>query len=669
MVKALLWQVGPPLMSSQEQLSILRKAAGCLVEEALVLKLCGQLDSLLDRSRENWTQNRTLLFVVHVARFLAEHSQQEASARAHCVLLTARRIGIDWLQRLRQVVQETTDTTAVADLRNKIVDVCATTALTFLPKSWTGEQLPACMSADAFVDWLRVRAACFDNILLGCSQEESMPRERRLLLRHAMCVALSIERDIHGISPSTRLTEFSRQHWGAGRDGTYEIWRRCPAPACRWYRVHFQSQSGAGCRCTLHVDILRGSFLVNGNPVGRLPQEITDSEAYVRLFGHNIFEVQTAADGSYTTGPLDSVCFGFAVHPDGEVLVTEKRYCAAADTEEETESWRKAMLVPHDAFKGDVPADLVNKYSHWLVMKPSPAIYFRPTKFQDPKFALGCSKTGSDFVLDLTQKQIKDTESGLYLIDICSETFRELFKVFGRVAPPDRVHVFATFACDPRPLVFLPALQMRFHVEKTGRIESHELGRHVASNQNLGTLIGLEHGLLLETNQTSHEQVEQMLLLPHAKASRVPDARHCTVSLNLGQLRSPPFFVYSLRPQLCELRGQKDRLPWIYLAKLHALTSYVLPDPFLQRTSTAAALSLLRSARWISHGRAVFRSCPVRGDRVSPARCRGNLRNSLDEKIDLGRVEKTFLEIAEVSPTRSFYPDHLQVSQPQTATT
>ena len=52
------------------------------------------------------------------------------------------------------------------------------------------------------------------------------------------------------------------------------------------------------------------------------------------------------------------------------------------------------------------------------------------------------------------------------------------------------------------------------------------------------------------------------------------------------------------------------------------------------------------------------------GNRVSPARCRGNLRNSLDEKIDLGRAEKTFLEIAELSATRSFYPDHLQVSQP-----
>ncbi|CAE7370046.1 unnamed protein product [Symbiodinium sp. KB8] len=629
MVKALLWQVGPPLIGSQEwpsdgpssdpEPAVLREAARCLVEDELVLKLCMQIGSLLDRSRENWTQNRTLLFVVHVARFLAEHSRQGLGTEAHNILLTARRIGIDWLQRLRRVVQETTDITAVADLRNKIVDVAATTTLTFVPKPCVGAQLPACMSADAFVDWLRVRAACFDNILLGRSQEKSMPRERRLLLRHAMCVALSIEHDIHGMSLPTCLTEFSREHWGGGRDGIYGVWTRCPAPAGRWYRVPFQLQPGAG-RCTLHVDVLRGSFLVNGNPV------------------------QPAPDGGYTTGLLDSVYFGFALHPDGTVLVTEKRYCTPANspaedgTKDESECWQETVLVPHEAFKGDAPADLINKYSHWLVKKPSPAIYFRPTHFQEPKFALGCSETGSDFVLDLEQKQIKDTESSLYLIDICSETFGELFNVFGRVAPRDRVHVFA---CDPRPLVFLPALHMRFHVEKkTGRIESHELGGYVASNQNLGTLIGLEHGLLLETNQTNHEQVEQVLLLPHAKASRTPDARHCTVSLTLSELRSPPFFVYTLRPQLCELRGQTGRLPWIYLAKLHALTSHVLPDPFLQRTGTAAALSLLRSAR-----------------------CRGNLRNSLDEKIDLGRAEKTFLEIAELSATRSFYPDHLQVME------
>ncbi|CAJ1346814.1 unnamed protein product [Effrenium voratum] len=148
------------------------------------------------------------------------------------------------------------------------------------------------------------------------------------------------------------------------------------------------------------------------------------------------------------------------------------------------------------------------------------------------------------------------------------------------------------------------------------------IGR-VAQDQNLGTLVGLQRGLLL---QRSHEQ---KLLLPHAKTLRASSGNHCEVDLDMSELRDPPLFAYSVRADLRELRGPKDRVAWLYLAKLHALTSHVLRDPFTMRTGTETALCLLRSAR-----------------------CRGNLYHGINGSP--GDVaERTLQEISRLAPART----------------
>ena len=155
------------------------------------------------------------------------------------------------------------------------------------------------------------------------------------------------------------------------------------------------------------------------------------------------------------------------------------------------------------------------------------------------------------------------------------------------------------------------------------RITSHEFGGEVAQDQNLGTLVGLQRGLLL---QRSHEQ---KLLLPHAKTLRASSGNHCEVDLDMSELRDPPLFAYSVRADLRELRGPKDRVAWLYLAKLHALTSHVLRDPFTMRTGTETALCLLRSAR-----------------------CRGNLYHGINGSP--GDVaERTLQEISRLAPART----------------
>lgn len=167
----------------------------------------------------------------------------------------------------------------------------------------------------------------------------------------------------------------------------------------------------------------------------------------------------------------------------------------------------------------------------------------------------------------------------------------------------------------------LQNLHFQIRTEQSVRIISCEFGGEVAADQNIGTLVGLQHGLLLE------KTYEKKLPLPHSEVLREVNGNHCLVKMNLSELRHPPVFVYSVREDLQELRGQKDRVAWLYLAKLHALTSHVLRDPFTLRTGTETALGLLRSAR-----------------------CRGNLSNGDD--VPRFEAERTLQEIARLSPVR-----------------
>ncbi|CAE7813809.1 unnamed protein product [Symbiodinium sp. CCMP2592] len=617
MLKALLWQVGPASENSLQEASttgnlaqqaVLRQASACLLEDDLALKLCTHIALLLETSRKNWTHNRTLLFVITLGRFLAEHCNPRGSAAAHGILRSARSVGLEWVATVKEILSHTSDVLEAARLRDKIVDIAAATALTFLSSPLPGVTQTACLTEESLLDWLTVRAACYETMLSGCLQEESLSSERRQLVRNARCVALSLEHQLHRTMVSNLLTKFVRRHWAGGRDGTYGEWQCCKEPCSRWYKTTYERT------CVLHLDVLGGSFLVNGKPVGLLPSQITGSRLYSRLFGNHRFQVRPTPQGSYVSDIQNSACFTFDVNTDGTVMIKEERSSPDGAV--------SASVVPHDAFRNDVPAELVENYSHWLVPKPRPTIYFRPISFKDPKFELGCSQ-GAAFVLDLCSRTIRSTGCGQLLIDIGSATFQELFKAFGRLALRDHVHVFSG---SPSPRVFLPDLQIHFNVHHAGgsvELRSHEMQGTVAADQNLRTLIGLEHGLLLERGN------EKMLLLPHASTVCHKEDKHRSVKLELDKVRSPPFFVYTLRPHLQDLHGPKDRLAWIYLAKLHALTSHVLPDPFLERTGTVTALDLLRSAR-----------------------CRGNLPE-LHEKMELGTAERTLVEIARASPERS----------------
>ncbi|KAL3446142.1 hypothetical protein BJX65DRAFT_296583 [Aspergillus insuetus] len=173
--------------------------------------------------------------------------------------------------------------------------------------------------------------------------------------------------------------------------------------------------------------------------------------------------------------------------------------------------------------------------------------------------------------------------------------------------------------------VRIPSLELGFFwYEGESAIRSHQFrGMHVDEDQSLGTLVGLKSKLVLRGNQNPPAR---LVLIPEGEVEiKKNDSdmvhEHVTVS---------PYQINDLLGRFVTETKLESKL---YLAYLHALTSFCLPDPFIGRRGTEEALDILSSAS-------------VRAPMaLSPAAY--NILNL----------------IAALAPSRHYRPDHLKMMQ------
>lgn len=174
----------------------------------------------------------------------------------------------------------------------------------------------------------------------------------------------------------------------------------------------------------------------------------------------------------------------------------------------------------------------------------------------------------------------------------------------------------------------IPSLHLTFHLsEGTPNMRSKEYrNMSVDRIQSMGTLVGFKSKLLLRS-----ETGRRLLLIKEAALSCNRNHDHMTVAAD----DQSPAVIHALRvnTQLGRLVDNGNLQCKLYLAYLHALTSFCLPDPFLSMTGTEHALTILRSAAVQSF-----------------------------HQLSQSNVD-TLGEIARLSPCRRFYPLHLQVMQ------
>jgi hypothetical protein len=166
-----------------------------------------------------------------------------------------------------------------------------------------------------------------------------------------------------------------------------------------------------------------------------------------------------------------------------------------------------------------------------------------------------------------------------------------------------------------------------------GELRSLEFSAIVDPDQNIGTMVGLHNKPVLRSAVPLGCPEERQVLVPLGQVVVRRDGTHIKVNVLHGEGSKRQLLVYSLDRHLRKLRGTQDPLALLYQAYLHALTSFCLPDPFTSNTGTEEAVEILRRA-------SLFTSTPL-------------------SKREILRLAA----LAALTPSREFYPRHLEVMQ------
>ncbi|KAJ3086282.1 hypothetical protein HK102_013328 [Quaeritorhiza haematococci] len=542
------------------------------------------LNRLLGIFADYWHDSCPMLCIIVLTSCVANFSpNEEVLGESMGLLLRCRDVTNDWEKKIEDVISRMTlaPLEEVNQMRLKLVEIAACSALTFGVDS---SHLGRFLSTDQHVaSWLQSVSRINDKLLLSGYSTGSLSIFRRNLIRRVRYIGWSIESKIRQSCLSNQFRGvdlFVGQYWSDYANGSLGSWGVYASPANYWVRCTFTSLDQAR-SALLQINIVCGNFLVDGQPVGRLPEAIMRHEDYQRVFSEMAFEVQPAAGqrGRYITlHPYHDATYSLSLLHGGRLVVEEKR-----------EDGSTYELFPHRFFNGDLPHRLIHSFSHWFD-KPNQCVVFRPVEFLDKHFA---KDSAVAYKLCLETGLIQETATGRCLVDIKSLTFGQLYDgVFRRLEWKAFVEVFAS-PSDFEVSVDIPRMGLQFRVDNDGRVRSREYHMRVAKKQYLGTLVGLQQGLLLEEDRESSERL--LLVMPH---SRVVRERDHTISISLNEaLKHPSFFVYEVDHRLRQLRGDEGLEPWLYLALLHANTSFDVPDVLTGLTGTEMALMLLQSPR------------------------------------------------------------------------
>lgn len=571
--------------------------------------MLSRLQDCVSRTRENWESYTALWIFSFLAARLLSLASPDLRPMILEFLKQCREISYQWLEKLRSRALEADDEEQRAQLlliALRISLICADsfnvddgslTQILFDP-----QQAAILLEASIYV---RNHALLMkrDHDILGKLMHDrwmfTMHRSRRILVEQVLeynnsCLDLTVKRC---------WPDFQRA----------SIWRLVKS-TCSWFET-------SSARLKVHVNILTGELLINGDPLSRLPREYEVHKDYEKLFGSFGLDVMpSSCPGmrfcSTQTFQGHTVHFGRQLEDESDLLI-----CLRGDGE-------YLDLVPARYFVEVLPHSFVTEYTHWY-NHDSRKIELRP---------LGCHWNSSEDNWELSQHESiwRLTRTGN--LSLLAPTSRSVCDIADILSPLDtKLNLHMIFDANRGVLeIKVPSLQLDFLlIRGESAIRSRQFrGMQIDANQSIGTLVGFKSKLIIVD---THDPENRMVIIPegyvsfekHIYGHNVNSHIHADVTYGTARRIQR----YSIDNQLRRLVDNATVTSKLYLAYIHALSSYCMPDPFLGRTGTEEALSILRSASLRSL------DCPT----------------EMDVQL-LG-------QIAALTPGRSFYPAHLRSMQ------
>ena len=251
-----------------------------------------ELESLLQDIEANWLEVSTMDTISFLLRrLLASNTSQDVSLKVLDLLDTVRNKALKWVDELSAKLARTPDDD---ELRGFLRDSAAICRSTF---DVDPSQIPNLIISAQDVNTLIFCAIAIHDHTP--SKVSSLPAYSQLLLDRDRRLSLALESFvsnlIQGDQEDAGIDSAMSRIWADYRPGSK--WTPLPSPNSRWFSCK-TSQTDKQNSQNVRFNLLEGSLLVDGKPLGRLPTEITQQKIYDLIFGRVRFAMQKMSQGT-----------------------------------------------------------------------------------------------------------------------------------------------------------------------------------------------------------------------------------------------------------------------------------------------------------------------------------------------------------------------------------
>lgn len=599
-----IYQSGPA-----DEDSFRRGGHAILAKDSFTGTLLTAIEEASGRIQENWESMNALSILIAIAtRQLSLSSSSEMSSRSLRTLSQLRDIAFRWVQVLKAKFEGAQDDSQRLQFLENLVEcalICCATfdvdnerlELTLLHEG-AGHLFLQC--SIMVHDYYAREAASGEGALAWILHR----RWQQLSYRAYKILAGAILQS----NVQTCLDVALEACWTSYRRGN--PWTPAATGADHWVMTYTEAEQGQS--VMVHYNLLTGELLVEGLPLTRLPSSYEETTSYRELFGSAVLQiVSSRAQGLEfsSSQPYKDHSLRFGL--DGSNLLLQA-----------TQDGKKFELVPRNLFRGYVPNPFSDNFFHWYNSVTG------EVEFRESTNAWSTSDTTWRLIpANAPEGSWTLTNQGNKLVNPTSNTGRALAAVFAPLQPP--LWLSITLYPDSQSVeIHLPRLHLNFHLKKgSSSVISHkQRGFEIDSDQSIGTLFGLSTMLVLKNASNGDRKV----IIPAGKVSVGRCGHHVTSSI--APVPGSPN-VYVVNEMLQKLVDNGSLQSKLFLAYLHAVTSFCLPDPLTRRTGTEQALSILKSA--------AVKSFPI-------------LTLTAMELLD---------QLQSLTPRREFYPKHLSEMQ------
>ncbi|QRW06904.1 kinase-like protein [Ceratobasidium sp. AG-Ba] len=583
--------------------------------------LVAQASRVLDRVRSNWLEGATVHTIVTlVARLLSSTTDPSVQNHAYRFLRDARAVAFAWLDELSLKLRD-------AELESQILDyqerVC--------------EMALICRSAYD-VDDRHLRNLLYHSddylALICCSitiHDNQPPRLDRapqhlqtLICRDRRLSYKTFPILVEKIRNATGLLDSPAYRCWNGYQPSSAGWVVLPEPNSRWVTTSTAGDSNSSSQ-EVHLNLLEGKLLVDGQPLGRLPREYVIHPTYARLFGQRVLDVVPASASGMvfaTRAHINKYQISFCLDKNGELIIQAHQGRVRLE------------LVPYLKLLDDFPLFFSSDYHHWINLDTG-VVEFR-------SLAQPWVTDHANWRLQFSTKSVSIMEKcsddgSRLLVDVHSPTFQDISCQIAPLESTRHVHVTRSGSNPSDISAELPRMKIAFFVNEDKRLESRNFpGQVIQENQSSGTMFGLKDQLVLCAKDPVAASLprSRAVLIPYGEVGFASRGDHMEVTVHRGSGRYATFCHYKIDSDMGYLaNSNNDLTSRLFKIYLHALTSHCLPDPLTGRTGTEEALYELSESATSSF------------DQIN------------EEQAQLLK------QIGELTPKRVYYPAHLQVMQ------